>query len=235
MDKVWKVVTTVWLFISVLFTGLELYRCGEYAVGKAVGGYYSGYLWLGIGMLAFFLVSYLLLRKNLGILQTMSHEGAHMIVSGLFLRKEIYEFKAVDAKMMGQDKVLGSVTSNMRSHNIFSSLAPYMFPYLVFLLLFFRLMIKDNCLPIIDFVIGMMLMFYITCWKRDTGRWQSDIIRCGVFRSYLFIIAALMFNFSIIFYSLSLDTNGTINILKANVLYFTQSWDDILWLISLLK
>ena len=52
---------------------------------------------------------------------------------------------------------------------------------------------------------------------------------------WLFIIAALMFNFSIIIYSLSLVTNGTINILKANVLYFTQSWDDILWLISLLK
>lgn len=52
---------------------------------------------------------------------------------------------------------------------------------------------------------------------------------------WLFINAALMFNFSTIIYSLSLDTNGTINILKANVLYFTQSWDDILWLISLLK
>ena len=52
---------------------------------------------------------------------------------------------------------------------------------------------------------------------------------------WLFIIAALMFNFSIIIYSLSLDTNGTINIIKANVLYFTQSCDDILWLISLLK
>ena len=52
---------------------------------------------------------------------------------------------------------------------------------------------------------------------------------------WLFIIAALMFNFSIIIYSLSLDTNGTINISKANVLYFTQSWDDILWLTSLLK
>ena len=52
---------------------------------------------------------------------------------------------------------------------------------------------------------------------------------------WLFIIAALMFNFSIIIYSLSLDTNGTINIIKANVLYFMQSWDDILWLISLLK
>ena len=52
---------------------------------------------------------------------------------------------------------------------------------------------------------------------------------------WLFIFAALMFNFSIIIYSLSLDTNGTINIIKANVLYFTQSWDDILWLISLLK
>ena len=52
---------------------------------------------------------------------------------------------------------------------------------------------------------------------------------------WLFIIAALMFNFSIIIYSLSLDTNGTINIIKANVLYFTQSWDDILWLIFLLK
>ena len=52
---------------------------------------------------------------------------------------------------------------------------------------------------------------------------------------WLLIIAALMFNFSIIIYSLSIDTNGTINIIKANVLYFTQSWDDILWLISLLK
>ncbi|MGN0033273.1 MAG: hypothetical protein ACI358_05805 [Candidatus Limimorpha sp.] len=235
MGKMWRLVTTVWLFISVLFTGFELFRCGEYAVGRVAAGYYSGYMWLGIGMIAFFLITFLLIRKNLGILQTMSHEGAHMIVSGLFLRKEIYEFKAVDTKMMGQDNVLGSVTSNMRSHNIFSSLAPYMFPYLVFLLLFFRLMIKDNCLPIIDLVVGIMLMFYITCWKRDIGRWQSDIIRCGIFRSYLFIISALMFNFAIIIYSLSYNHTGTINIIDANVLYFRQSWSDILWLISLLK
>lgn len=193
-------------------------------------------MWLGIGMVAFIIIAAIFFRKNLDIMQTMTHEGAHMLVGGLFLRKKIYEFNAKSSETLTQnDNTLGFVSSNATSANLFSTLAPYMLPYLTFAMVLFRLMIKNECLPIIDFIIGFTLMFHFTCWKKDMRRDQSDIQRCGVFRSYLFIWTFIFFNMAIILYSLGGGMSEPVNIFQANVAWFDQVWKDILWLISSVK
>ena len=171
-------------------------------------------------------------------MQTMSHEGAHMLIGALFLRRKIYQFnaKSSDSLTYG-DNTLGFVSSSRSSNriNILSTLAPYMLPYLTFLLLLFRLMIKNECLPIIDVVIGFSMMFYFLCWKKDTRRDQSDIRLCGVFLSYLYIATFLLFNISLIIYSVSGGISDPVNIIGAIKQYFVQTWNDIMMLVDLIR
>ena len=171
-------------------------------------------------------------------MQTMSHEGAHMLVGALFLRRKIYQFnaKASDSLSYG-DNTLGFVSSSMKSKriSIMSTLAPYMLPYLTFLLLFFRLIIKNESLPIIDVIIGFSLMFYFFCWKKDTRLDQSDIQLCGAFLSYLYIITFVLFNISLIIYSVSGGASDPMNIIEAVKHYFIQTWNDILMFVDLIR
>ena len=200
MQKLWRFITSLVFILTLALTAFEFYRCILYIIGSIKNDTYQGFLWLGIGMVAFVIVAAILFRKNLDIMQTMTHEGAHMLVGGLFLRKKIYEFNAKASETLTQnDNTLGFVSSNARSANLFSTLAPYMLPYLTFAMILFRLMIKNECLPIIDFIIGFTLMFHFTCWKKDMRPDQSDLQRCGVFRSYLFIWTFIFFNMAIIF------------------------------------
>ena len=116
-----------------------------------------------------------------------------------------------------------------------STLAPYMLPYLTFLLLFFRLIIKNESLPIIDVIIGFSLMFYFFCWKKDTRLDQSDIQLCGAFLSYLYIITFVLFNISLIIYSVSGGASDPMNIIEAVKHYFIQTWNDILMFVDLIR
>ena len=171
-------------------------------------------------------------------MQTMSHEGAHMLVGALFLRRKIYQFnaKSSDALSYG-DNALGFVSSEAKNGriSIMSTLAPYTLPYITFVLLLFRLMIKNECLPIIDVIIGFSLMFYFLCWKKDTRRDQSDIQVCGIFLSYLYIITFVLFNISLIIYSVSGGITEPMNIIEAVKLYFTQTWNDVLMVVDLIR
>lgn len=235
MQKLWRFITSLVFIITLALTAFEFYRCILYIIDSIKNDTYQGYLWLGIGMVAFIIVAAILFRKNLDIMQTMTHEGAHMLVGGLFLRKKIYEFNAKASETLTQnDNTLGFVSSNARSANLFSTLAPYMLPYLTFAMILFRLMIKNECLPIIDFIIGFTMMFHFTCWKKDMRPDQSDIQRCGVFRSYLFIWTFIFFNMAIILYSLGGGMSEPMNIFQANVTWFEQTWKDIQWLLSLM-
>lgn len=94
-------------------------------------------------------------------------------------------------------------------------------------------MIKDECLPIIDVIIGITLMFYLKVWKKDTRFDQTDLKTCGIFRSVVFIITFVIFNISIILYSMGSVQKAPINVIDAFVMYFKQFYNDILWLISL--
>ena len=216
----------------------EFYRTIRYAVDASLNQLYSGYLWMAVGFIVYLIFHKFFFRKNIDIMQTMLHEGAHMLVGALFLRRKIYQFnaKSSDALSYG-DNTLGFVSSSRKGNriSIMSTLAPYMLPYLTFLLLLFRLMIKNECLPIIDVIIGFSLMFYILCWKKDTRRDQSDIQLCGVFLSYLYIVTFLLLNISLIIYSLSGGISEPMNIIDAVKHYFVQTWNDILMLVDLVR
>jgi hypothetical protein len=199
---------------------------------------HSGYLWLAVGFVVYLIFHKFIFRKNIDIMQTMSHEGAHMLVGALFLRRKIYQFNAKSSDSLSyNDNTLGFVSSEVKGGriSIMSALAPYTLPYITFLLLFFRLMIKNECLPIIDTIIGFSLMFYFLCWKKDTRLDQSDIQLCGVFLSYLYITTFVLFNISLIIYSVSGGTSDPVNIIEAVKIYFTQTWNDILMIVDLIR
>lgn len=238
MSKFRKIITIFLLVIGFVIAAFEFYRTIRYAVDASLNQLYAGYLWMAVGFVVYLIFHKFFFRKNIDIMQTMSHEGAHMLVGALFLRRKIYQFnaKSSDALSYG-DNTLGFVSSSRKGNriSIMSTLAPYMLPYLTFLLLFFRLMIKNECLPIIDVIIGFSLMFYILCWKKDTRRDQSDIQLCGVFLSYLYIATFLLFNISLIIYSVSGGVSEPMNIIEAVKHYFVQTWNDILMLMDLIK
>lgn len=238
MSKFRKIITIFLLVIGFVIAAFEFYRTIRYAVDASLNQLYAGYLWMAVGFVVYLIFHKFFFRKNIDIMQTMSHEGAHMLVGALFLRRKIYQFnaKSSDALSYG-DNTLGFVSSSRKGNriSIMSALAPYMLPYLTFLLLFFRLMIKNECLPIIDVIIGFSLMFYILCWKKDTRRDQSDIQLCGVFLSYLYIATFLLFNISLIIYSVSGGVSEPMNIIEAVKHYFVQTWNDILMVVDLVR
>lgn len=238
MSKIRRFITILILLILVIVVSFEFYRTIAYAFATLNQNMYSGYLWLGVGFLLYLIFHRFVFRKNIDIMQTMSHEGAHMLVGALFLRRKIYEFNAKSSDSLSYgDNTLGYVSSSRKGNyiSVMSTLAPYMLPYLTFVLLLFRLMIKNECLPIIDVIIGFSLMFYFFCWKKDTRRDQSDIQLCGVFLSYLYIITFVLFNLSLIIYSLSGGMTEPMNIFGAIGHYFTQTWNDILMLVDLIR
>lgn len=238
MSKFRKIITIFLLVIGLVIAAFEFYRTIRYAVDTSMNQLYSGYLWMAVGFIVYIVFHKFFFRKNIDIMQTMSHEGAHMLVGALFLRRKIYQFnaKSSDALSYG-DNALGFVSSEAKNGriSIMSTLAPYTLPYITFMLLFFRLMIKNECLPIIDTIIGFSLMFYFLCWKKDTRRDQSDIQLCGIFLSYLYIITFVLFNISLIIYSVSGGIVEPMNIIEAVKLYFTQTWNDVLMVVDLIR
>ncbi|MBR5781296.1 MAG: hypothetical protein IKY27_04860 [Bacteroidales bacterium] len=238
MSKFRRFITVFLLIIGLIIAAFEFYRTIVFAVNASMSDLYSGYLWMGVGFIIYLIFHKFFFRKNIDIMQTMSHEGAHMLIGALFLRRKIYQFNAKSSDSLSYgDNTLGFVSSSRNSNriNILSTLAPYMLPYLTFVLLLFRLMIKNECLPIIDVVIGFSLMFYFLCWKKDTRRDQSDIRLCGVFLSYLYIATFLLFNISLIIYSVSGGISDPMNIFGAIGHYFTQTWNDIMMVVELIR
>ena len=238
MSKFRKIITVLMLLFTTVITVFEFYRVVIHVSKSLQSNIYSGYLWLGVGFILYLIFHRFVFRKNIDIMQTMSHEGAHMLVGALFLRRKIYQFNAKSSDSLSyNDNSLGFVSSEMRSGriSIMSTLAPYTLPYITFILLLFRLMIKNECLPIIDVIIGFSLMFYFLCWKKDTRLDQSDIQLCGPFLSYLYIITFILFNISLIIYSVSGGTSEPVNIIEAVKIYFTQTWNDILMIVDLVR
>ena len=238
MSKFRRFITVFLLIIGLVIAAFEFYRTIAFAVNASMNQLYSGYLWMGVGFIVYLIFHKFFFRKNIDIMQTISHEGAHMLVGALFLRRKIYQFNAKSSDALSfNDNALGFVSSEVKNGriSIMSTLAPYTLPYITFVLLFFRLMIKNECLPIIDTIIGFSLMFYFLCWKKDTRRDQSDIQLCGIFLSYLYIITFVLFNISLIIYSVSGGITEPMNIIEAVKLYFTQTWNDILIIIDLVR
>ena len=238
MSNLRRFLTIFLLLIAIIVAAFEFYRTIQYAFNASVNQLYSGYLWIAVGLVVYLIFHKFIFRKNIDIMQTMSHEGAHMLVGALFLRRKIYQFNARSSDSLSyNDDSLGFVSSEMKNGriSIMSTLAPYTLPYITFVLLLFRLMIKNECLPIIDVIIGFSLMFYFLCWKKDTRHDQNDIQICGHFLSYLYIITFILFNISLIIYSVSGGMSDPVNIIEAVKIYFTQTWNDILMIVDLVR
>ncbi len=238
MSNLRRFLTIFLLLVAIVVAAFEFYRVVTFALKSVQNDIYSGYLWLCVGFILYLIFHRFFFRKNIDIMQTMSHEGAHMLVGALFLRRKIYQFNAKSSDSLSyHDNSLGFVSSEMKNGriSIMSTLAPYTLPYITFVLLLFRLMIKNECLPIIDTIIGFSLMFYFLCCKKDTRLDQSDIQLCGVFLSYLYITTFVLFNISLIIYSVSGGTSDPVNIIEAVKIYFTQTWNDILMLVDLIR
>ena len=235
MSNLRRFLTIFLLLVAIVVAAFEFYRTLQYAVDASMNQLYSGYMWMSVGFVIYLIFHKFFFRKNIDIMQTMSHEGAHMLVGALFLRRKIYQFNAKSSDALSfNDNALGFVSSEVKNGriSIMSTLAPYTLPYITFVLLFFRLMIKNECLPIIDVIIGFSLMF---CWKKDTRLDQSDIQLCGIFLSYLYIITFVLFNISLIIYSVSGGITEPMNIIEAVKLYFTQTWNDVLMVVDLIR
>ena len=238
MSNLRRFLTIFLLLVAIVVAAFEFYRTLQYAVDASMNQLYSSYMWMAVGFVIYLIFHKFFFRKNIDIMQTMSHEGAHMLVGALFLRRKIYQFNVKSSDALSfNDNALGFVSSEVKNGriSIMSTLAPYTLPYITFVLLFFRLMIKNECLPIIDVIIGFSLMFYFLCWKKDTRRDQSDIRLCGIFLSYLYIITFLLFNISLIIYSVSGGISQPMNIFGAIGHYFTQTWNDIMMLVDLIR
>jgi len=179
------------------------------------------YMWLFIGMGAYFLLR-LLFRKNETWLQTFSHELSHTIV-GLFFFKKIHAFQAKEGA--------GSI-EHSGTNNIFISLAPYCLPIFTYLFLFLRLLADPSKVYIFDIIIGFTLAFHLLCFIKQTGKWQTDITNQGVFLSYLFIITFILFNVSITLLTVRMG------VLDAFVHQFKSMWFSLVdihrYLISLI-
>ena len=94
MSKFRRFITVFLLIIGLVIAAFEFYRTIAFAVNASMNQLYSGYLWMGVGFIVYLIFHRFIFRKNIDIMQTMSHEGAHMLIGALFLRRKIYQFNA---------------------------------------------------------------------------------------------------------------------------------------------
>jgi len=168
-----------------------------YCVYKAGAGavlHYKTYLWFAAGMVLYFAVRPLL-RKNLCFIETFAHELTHTLV-GLFFFQRINSFTVTNGE--------GGVVEHSGKHanNVFIALAPYCISVVTLFLLIFRFMIAAESLWGFDMLIGLTAGFHFVAMIKDISPRQTDIKESGYVFSGLFILAFLLFNASIILWSI---------------------------------
>lgn len=160
-----------------------------------VAAAWRDYLWFGAGIVAYAALARIpVFGKNVGWMQVFSHELAHTAV-GLMFFQRIHSFNADSRK--GRVSYSGS-----KFGDIFISLAPYCLPLITYVLLLFRLLGAPDSLYIFDMLIGFTTAFYACCFYSQTGTFQSDITEQGTVRAFMFIIAAWIFNATVIVLSI---------------------------------
>lgn len=150
----------------------------------------SIYQWVGAGLAAF-VVIHAFVKKNMTWLETFSHELTHIVVALLFFRR-IHSFHAEE----GSGVVYTSGTT--QKGLIPMALAPYCLPIFTYILLSIRSLMDFHGMWFFDIVAGMSIAFHISCFKHQTGNYQTDINQYPLFFSYLYIYVARLINICII-------------------------------------
>lgn len=173
------------------------------------------YQWMFYGMAAYMIIRLLpFVRKNETWMQTFSHELTHTIVGFMFFQK-IHSFHVEEGT--------GEISrSGKRFGDIFIGLAPYCLPIFTYAFLLLRIIGSDNMLYIFDLFIGFSYAFHLICYWKQTGLYQTDLQKQGYVRSFLFIIAARLFNAIIILLSIRAG------IVDAVVYLFPAFWNNII-------
>ena len=187
---------------------------GLFAAAPAVAGigaHWRDYLWFAGGIAAYAGLRQLsIFSKNEGWMQVFSHELAHTTVSLMFMRR-IHSFAA--GAREGRVSYSGSDAGDL-----FISLAPYCLPLATYLLLLLRLLGAQEHLYIFDMLTGFTAAFYTVCFRAQTGTHQSDITDQGTLRAYMFIIAARIFNATVIILSVRTGLKGALASIGADYL-----------------
>ena len=192
--------------ILLIFLAVNVYCV--YKAGADVIQYYKAYLWFAVGIAAYFAIMPLF-RKNLSFFETFTHELTHTIV-GLIFFQRIHYFTATS----GEGGIMEH--SGKHTNNVFIALAPYCLPIFTFALLIFRIMIKTEYLQFFDVLIGLSVAFHFVAMIKDIRPNQTDIKTCGYVFSFLFISAFILFNTSIILWSIRNGIGGA----------FVNWWDN---------
>ncbi len=172
------------------------------------------YRWMLYGVAAYFIMqNFVFFKRNDRWRRIFAHEFAHTLVSMMLFRK-IHFFRAAET-----DGVIRHSSAGVG--DIFIWLAPYCLPYLTYAFLLLSIIGSSHMLYVFDIFVGFTLAFHIACFWVQTRPYQTDLKRYGYVRSYLFIAAALMFNFTIILLSIR------IGIVDATTYLFKQYWNDI--------
>ncbi len=137
------------------------------------------FAWLAAGAAAYGLFRYFV-KRNMGWLETQSHELTHSVVAILFGRR----IHALQAK---EDEGVVYTSGRSSLGLIPMSLAPYCLPWITLLLLALRPIITPAGLWIFDFILGVTLCFYIVCFWTQTRTNQTDINTYPLSFSYTYI------------------------------------------------
>lgn len=172
------------------------------------------YKWFGIGMAAYVVLG-IFFKKNRKWLQTFSHELTHTLVGMLYLRK-IHSFTAERG-----EGVMSYTPSRFNIGAVMISLSPYFLPIFTIFLLLLRHMIAGESQYIFDILVGFTFAFHLGCFLAQTGSYQTDLQKHGLFFSYLVIETWLVLNISLIL--LSIQTN----LFPAIGSYFPEAWSDL--------
>lgn len=205
-----------WIFyplFAILFI-FELYR-----TALMVYSDYTYFYGLAIGMAVYFIVG-LFMKKNKVWMQTFSHELTHTLVGMLFFRK-IHSFTAGEG-----EGVITHSAQKVRFGSLMISLSPYFLPIFTIFLLLLRLIIDPECLFGYDIAVGITYAFHLSCFRAQTGSYQTDLQKHGLAFSYLVIITFHALVTSIVL--MSIDTN----LWPALKIYAVNCYNDIVWLIN---
>lgn len=182
-----------WLFI-LIFSPLVV--VGSVQIVRAALEFYKLYLWLGVGIVVFFIADKFIIRGKDDTIRIFSHELNHAVVS-LMLFKKVHSFHVEES---------GGVvyfTSGRRFSTVLITLAPYCLPLFSYTLLIARSAMLPNLYWIADILTGITVGFYASVFIEQTGPHQLDIthFRHRLF-PYLYIFTFILFNMSIIIHSL---------------------------------
>ena len=172
--------------------------------------------WVGCGILAFFVINRFFV-KNTEFFRTFSHELNHTVV-GLMFFKRISSFKAESS---GEGEVWFEQGTSLS--RVCISLAPYCLPFLTYILLIFRIIVRPEFLWVPDVLIGFSLAFYVVCFISQMSPVQTDINQFHYIFSYWYILVFQLFNYCITFFSLLPDQN----VFLAFKHFFVNYWQDL--------